>query len=164
MKKYILLLTVFVSCMAAESHAQMDNEKLNSILYTLSDEIEGTNGGWQFVIDSVFFMCITDETHNRMRIISPVNEVKNVSDEQIKRCMEANYHTALDIKYAISDGLLWVVFIHPLKELSKEQVFSAISQVYSGVITFGTSYSGGALSFPSSEEGDSEEKEELDQN
>jgi hypothetical protein len=42
----------------------------------------------------------------------------------------------LDAKYAISDEILWAVFIHPLKELSDKQISSAIKQVYSSAITF----------------------------
>ena len=87
-----------------------------------------------------------------MRIISPIQKMSNVSQEQIDRCMQANFHTALDIRYAVSDDILWSAFIHPLEELTKEQVMSAISQVYSGVKTFGTHYSSGALSFPTSDE------------
>ena len=102
-------------------------------------------------------MCITDEFHNRMRIISPINETKNLSDDEMTKCMEANFHTALDVKYAVSDDILWTAYIHPLKELTKDQVISAISQLYSCVKTFGTTYSSGALSFPTSEDREKEE-------
>ena len=91
-----------------------------------------------------------------MRIIAPIVEINEVTDEQLRRCMQANFHSALDIRYAISDDLLWSAFIHPLKELTKEQVFSALSQVYSGVKTFGTYYSSGELNFPTKEERDAQ--------
>ena len=121
---------------------------------TISDEIEGQNGNWQFIIDSTLFICITDELHNRMRIISPVEKTVNLSTPHLTKCMEANFHTALDVRYSISDGILWSAFIHPLRELTKDQVISAISQVYSCVKTFGSSYSSGALSFPTQEDRD----------
>ena len=70
--------------------------------------------------------------------------------------MEANFHSALDARYAISDGILWAAFIHPLQELTKDQVISAISQVYSTVQTFGTYYSSGELSFPTQGEEDAQ--------
>ena len=132
----------------------MDNDKLHSIIYTLSDHTEGQKGNWQFVIDSTFFICLTDQIHNRMRIISPIDKTENLTDEQIRKCLEANFHTALDAGYALSDGYLWSAFIHPLKELTKEQVISAISQVYSCAKTFGTYYSSGTLNFPTREERD----------
>lgn len=126
----------------------MNTDKLNGIIYTLSDTVQGENGSWQFIIDELAFICITDQIQNRMRIISPIAEMAEVTDDQLLRCMEANFHSALDARYAISDGILWAAFIHPLRELTKDQVVSAITQVYSTAQTFGTYYSSGELSFP----------------
>ncbi len=130
----------------------MNNQKLYGIIYTLSDQVEGQDGNWRFLVDSTLFICLTDELHNRMRIISPIVEIEEISSEEMQRCMEANFHTALDVKYAISDNILWSAYIHPLKELTKEQVISGISQVYSAVKTYGREYSSGALSFPTENE------------
>ena len=153
MKKLLLAIILTSVFTIPNIEAQeMNNDKLNSIIYTISDEVEGQNGNWQFIIDSTIFMCITDELHNRMRIISPIARVNEITDAQIKRCMEANFHSALDVKYAISDNIMWSAFIHPLKELTKEQVISALSQVYSCNKTFGTSYSSGTLNYPTKEE------------
>jgi len=153
-----MIRTIFISILISLSiqlQAQdMDNQQLYRIISALTDQIDGQEGNWRFAIDSTLFICLTDELHNRMRIISPIVEMADVSPEQLERCMEANFHSALDIRYAISDGAIWAAYIHPLRELSNEQVLSAISQVYSGVKTFGTHYSGGALSFPTREERD----------
>ena len=65
-----------------------------------------------------------------MRIMSPIIEQKKLAYTDMLKVMEANFHTALDVKYAISNDLLWSVFIHPLKELDREQIVSAIQQVY----------------------------------
>ena len=119
---------------------------------TLTDKVEGVQGNWKFIIDSVIFICLTDEFHNRMRIISPIAKIEDITNEHIQKCMEANFHTALDIRYAFSDGIVWAAFIHPLKELTEEQVKDAVNQVYSGVKTFGTYYSSGSLSFPTRDE------------
>jgi len=127
----------------------MDNERLEKIFKVLADDIQGEPGRWQFTVDSITFMCLTDEYHNRMRIISPAADLAAVTSKQMKECLEANFHTALDIKYAIAEDVMRVVFIHPLKELSVDQVVDAVEQIYSGVQTFGTYYSGGTLEFPS---------------
>lgn len=105
-----------------------------------------------WVAEEIPVFCITDENHNRMRIISPVKELEKASKEEILRCLEANFHTALDVKYAISEGVIWVAFIHPLKELSEEQVKDALLQVVNANITFGTTYSSTDLYFPGAEE------------
>ncbi len=151
----IALTFVFCICYTV-SFAQMDNDKLEKILYVVSDTIRGQAGQWQFIIESRPMICLTDEAHNRMRIITPVIEAKDLTEEQLQACMEANFHSALDVRYAISDDLLWVAFIHPLQELTKEQAIDAISQVYNAALTFGGSYSSTDLVFP----GASEEEEE----
>jgi hypothetical protein len=83
-----------------------------------------------------------------MRIISPITELTNLPQEELLNALTANFHTALDVKYAISDGALWSVYIHPLKELTEPQLESAILQVYNAAETFGTLYSSTNLSFP----------------
>ena len=126
----------------------MNNETLDSIYTTVSDSIQGRLGGWQFYINEVPMMSITDENHNRMRIISPIADSNTVSEDLLKAALVANFHTALDVKYAVSDGVLWSVFIHPLKELSEDQVKDAVSQVYYANINFGTTFASTSLTFP----------------
>ena len=126
----------------------MTNEELDLILKNLSRVTRGTHGNWEFEIDRNRFICLSDKHHNRMRIISSIVEASKIDLAQMVRCMEANFHSALDTKYAISNGILWAVFIHPLKELTEAQVIDAISQVYSTVKTFGTTYSSSNLIFP----------------
>ena len=87
-----------------------------------------------------------------MRFIAPIAQADKLSEEHITRSMEANFHTALDARYAISDGVLWSCFIHPLKELAEDQALDALKQVYSCAKTFGTTYSGGSLSFLTNED------------
>lgn len=91
---------------------------------------------------------MTDENANRMRIISPIVEVFKLDEKELNNALTANFHTALDVKYAISDEILWSVFIHPLKELSEQQVINAISQVFQANATFGSTYSSTNLVFP----------------
>ena len=147
MKKIIVVL-VFILNVNSISSQEMSNEKLHEIFTTLSDTIQGENGRWQFVINDVVFVCITDTYHNRMRIISPIAETSTLDEDQKTLSLLANFHTALDVKYAISDDVLWSVFIHPLKELTTAQVEDAISQVYYANVTFGASYNSTDLVFP----------------
>ena len=135
----------------------MNNDKLNSIFHSLSDNFQGQNGHWKFIINELIFICLTDQLHNRMRIISPVVKMDEVTDAQLLKSMEANFHSTLDVRYAVSDGVLWAAFIHPLGELTNEQVNSAVRQVYSSVRSFGTSYSSGTLSFRTRDERDAEQ-------
>ena len=130
----------------------MNNDILETLFTKVSDTIEGNKGRWQFTIDQVTFVCLTDTNHNRMRIISPIIEASKLTEELKDNALLANFHTALDVKYAISDNILWSVFIHPLKELTEEQVANAIEQVYFANVTFGSSYSSTSLVFPGKQE------------
>ncbi|MCC1485535.1 hypothetical protein J1C55_13090 [Winogradskyella sp. E313] len=138
----------------------MTNAKLKAIIEESSDQIEGSNGRWQFSINQIVFVVLTDSTNNRMRIISPIAQMAAVEDKYVKAALIANFHSALDVKYAISDDILWSAFIHPLKELTDEQVKSAISQVYFANVNFGSTYASTSLVFPGKEtEGEEEPKE-----
>jgi len=142
---FIFLMVSFVG-----TSQNMTNDILKEIYTSVSDSITGANGQWQFFVKQVPMASFTDVNHNRMRILSPITDATLLSDELLKAALVANFHTALDVKYAVSDGVLWAVFIHPLKELSKRQVEDAISQVYHANINFGTTFSSTSLTFPGS--------------
>ncbi|TSE05787.1 hypothetical protein FOF46_21640 [Aquimarina algiphila] len=125
----------------------MDNTKLQEIIEKNADTLGGVSGNWKFLYKETPMLCVTDATNNRMRIISPITESKNLDKDLLLDSMTANFHSALDVKYAISNGILWSVYIHPLKELTPEQAENAISQVYYAAKTFGTTFSSTALIF-----------------
>ena len=126
----------------------MDNALMEQILTEVSDSISGKPGYWEITVGGIPMMCISDSNFNRMRIITPVSKLENLKKGQLKECMEANFHSALDVKYAISEDFIWVVFIHPLKQLSDRQLRDGVSQVWNAAYTFGTTYSSTNLLFP----------------
>lgn len=146
--KKITLIIAFIFNIHIISSQEMNVTILDEIFTTMSDTIQGEPGRWQFVINDVMFVCYTDTNHNRMRIISPIIESNKLDEDQKTLMLLANFHTALDVKYAISDDVLWSVFIHPLKELTTTQVKDAVSQVYYANVTFGSSYTSTNLIFP----------------
>lgn len=137
----------------------MNIEKIGEIFKSVADSIQGGKGQWQFQIKKVVFMCVTDTKYNRMRIISPIAEAKQIDEKLKSAALVANFHSALDVKYAIADDILWSVFIHPLKELSEAQVKDAIKQVYSANVTFGTTFSSTDLVFPGNQKKEEKKKE-----
>ena len=146
LRAFLLTSLVFL-CVTAQAQ-EMNNEKLDEVIRSISDTIQGGNGNWQFVVNGLPIFCLTDETNNRMRFVTPIQHVDEVTDAQMEACMEANFHSALDVRYAVSEDILWVAYIHPLRELQAEQAADAIAQVYNAALTFGTSYSSTYLSFP----------------
>ena len=160
MKKLLASLVILLSIQNGFSQ-NMSPEKMDKIFKSVADSIQGKDGRWQFKVKEVIFMCITDVNHNRMRIISPVAEAKQLDDKLKSAALVANFHTALDVKYAIADDVLWSVFIHPLKELTEAQVKDAIKQVYSANITFGTTFSSTDLVFPGSQKKEEKKPKKL---
>ena len=127
---------------------QMNPDKLLEIMQRESDTLQVNGNSYQFIVDNTMLICVFDENANRMRIISPIVEREKIGEEELLNALVANFHSALDVKYALSDEVIWSVFIHPLRELSEEQVADAIQQVYTAARTFGGSYSSTNLVFP----------------
>lgn len=133
---------LFLVQMAVSQNAfdDMTNEKIQKILYREAQDVEGQLGAWQFNYRQHQTMILTDESANRMRIMTPVIEEKDLEEGQLKLMLEANFDRALDAKYALFDGLVWAVFTHPLAELEVEQFKDAMNQVITLSETFGSTY------------------------
>ncbi len=144
-----LLFSVFASLFSISSFSQeMNSEILLEILQQESDTLQINGNSYRFLIDDTMLICVFDENANRMRIISPIIEREKIDEEELLNALVANFHSALDVKYALSDEVIWSVFTHPLKELSEAQVIDATKQVYTAAKTFGGSYSSTNLIFP----------------
>lgn len=127
----------------------MNNRRLKSLIEEIGTSITGETGAWRFLVDDVLMFCITDETHDRMRVIAPIANVDELDEEILTECLSANFDRALDARYCIHDGTLWGAYIHPLSPLTDNQFLSAVSQVAGVAKNFGSSFSSGALVFGS---------------
>lgn len=152
LNKAYILLTFAAILLQGDAYGQkMNNVSLGKILDSVTDSLEGREGMWQIMYSDRMMLVITDEQHDRMRIISPIDIMDHVSDADIEDAMTANFHSVLDVRYAISEEILWAAFIHPLKALSEEQVRDALLQVYRAAETFGSTFSSTELVFPGSD-------------
>jgi len=155
-----LLLLIFLVFMVHDLDAQsMNNKGIEKVIISMTDSIAGSPGKWSFKVGDMWMMCLTDSKHNRMRIITPIIDVAEMNDGELQKCMEANFHSALDVKYCIADGILWSAYIHPLKELNPMQIEDAIKQVYTASATYGTIYTSTELVFPGKKESTSEKED-----
>lgn len=122
---------------------------LQGILKETVENLKGESGQWRFTYADVEMALLTNVTHDRMRIVAPIGPEAQLTEPQRKRMLEANFHSALDVRYATSNGLVYAAYIHPLSPLRREEIQSALRQVAELVKTFGTTYSSGELSFGS---------------
>ncbi|MCH6259212.1 hypothetical protein MLD52_21850 [Puniceicoccaceae bacterium K14] len=126
----------------------MTGKGLEEILREISGDNIAANGNViEFEFQEILLVCVFDESHNRMRIISPIKKYEDVSNFEKNRMMEANFHTALDARYCVSDGVLYSAYIHPLSSLKKTDVLSGIYQTASLHVSFGSDYSSGIFTF-----------------
>jgi hypothetical protein len=132
--------------------ALMNNKRLAELIKSLGGDVEGNPGAWSFTVRGRKLYCFTDETHDRMRVVTAVAEVSKLDEKELKKCMEANFDRALDARYCVYKGALLAAFIHPLAELSESYFKSGVEQVVTLAETFGTTYNSGALIFGGSQE------------
>ena len=153
----LLLLLLLCTCGPALMAQNMNNARLDSIFTSVLDSVTGAPGRWELTLAETKMLCLTDERHDRMRLITPVRALEDATPEEVFSCMEANFHTALDVKYAVADGMIWVAYIHPLSPLTDAQLLDALAQVRSAALTYGTIYTSTDLVFP--KQRDIEERE-----
>lgn len=97
-------------------------------------------------------MVLTDENHNRMRIITPVVEVVELEESIWLLALTANFDRALDARYAVNGDYLWSAYIHPLSSCSEGQFVDGLNQVVTLADTFGTTFTSSDLVFGGGDE------------
>jgi hypothetical protein len=129
----------------------MSQEKIETIIKDSkhTELLEEEKGYLFFKYLGTRMVILSDEDHNRMRIISSITQYSNLAPQIKDSLMHSNFHLALDARYAVSEDVLYAAFIHPLSTLTKEDFQSALKQVYNLVASFGKTYSSGQLEFTS---------------
>ncbi|MGF1516792.1 MAG: hypothetical protein ACFCVB_03165, partial [Nodosilinea sp.] len=84
----------------------MTPQRLDTLLRGETSDIRGQNNQWQLTIDGQQVVVLVDEARDRMRIAVPIIPATQLSPEQVGNVLIANFHTALDARYAVTDGLL----------------------------------------------------------
>ncbi len=125
----------------------MTQAEMAIIIGDIAGEYQGSPSNIQFEIDGAPIMLVSDTRANRMRLLAPIMAADDMTQEHVAATLVSNFHLALDARYAVGNGILYSAFIHPLKELTRAQLESAVRQVATLRSTFGTSYTSGELSF-----------------
>ncbi len=136
----LIFLIFAINLSAQEVDDKMTNVKMWKILHEDIDDVQGQMGNWQFMVRERPVVIITDVSANRMRIMSPIVEQKDLKEDHFKVMLEANFDRALDSKYALFNSIVWSVYTHPLEELTTAQFRDALEQVVKLSENFGGSY------------------------
>ncbi len=143
----LLLFTPFLLTSLFSIAQNTSFEDLKLILAKEATIIEENENVIQYKVDELSLYLIVDEDANRMRMMAPIVEESKLTEEDLKILLASNFDRALDAKYATSNGILWSVYAHPLKELYKDQIIDAFNQVRNLVYNYGTSYTSTTMVF-----------------
>lgn len=122
-------------------------QDLEDILKAEAENLQVEGGQLAFSYDGRTMVILTSEVHDRMRIIAPIAAEDTLTDEQRKELLAANFSSALDGRYAVSNGIIFAAFLHPLSTLDESEFKSALRQVAALVTNYGSTYSSGELQF-----------------
>ena len=127
--------------------SSMNTQELLKLLSKLTGNVEGNKGAWKIVYKDVPMVVLTSPTHNRMRIVSPIGDGSDIELTEMRKLLESNFDRALDGRYALYNGNLWSVYLHPLSSLTEAELTSALKQVANLVKNYGSTYSSSHLRF-----------------
>ncbi len=147
----VLIAAVLIAALPARaqdpSEPAMTMPRLGAIVKALDPEAQAQGNMVQFTLADVPVLIVADPAADRMRAMVPIRAAEGLDSDELMRLMQANFDSALDARYAVAQGRLWGVFIHPLSPLEKDQLLSGLAQTVGVALSYGSTYSGGALTF-----------------
>ncbi|MEM6387695.1 MAG: hypothetical protein AAF718_15815 [Pseudomonadota bacterium] len=138
---------------APQAEAPMTIDVMANIVVALDPEAVISPRGIGLTIENVPVTIIMDLRANRMRILVPIASAAGLDDEDLMRMMQANFDTALDARYAVANGRLWSVYIHPFAQLERAQFVSGLAQTVTLARTYGSTYASGGAVFGGGDSG-----------
>ena len=125
----------------------MTTATIDKILDRYLTELDGRPGFWRGMRDEVQLFVLSDDSHDRMRIMAPIGELEEVEIDVLQVLLQANYDRALDARYAMRGKEVWSVSVHPLATLAPDDFASFLDQVVRLVKNTGSSFASSDLMF-----------------
>jgi hypothetical protein len=127
----------------------MTSAAIAKLLDSYLSDVEGRPGFWRGMRDEVMVYVFSDDSHDRMRIMAPIGELREVEPKTLQVLLQANYDRALDARYALRGREVWAVAVHPLATLAPDDFAGFIEQTVKLVHNTGTTYASSDLMFQS---------------
>ncbi|HVN38100.1 MAG TPA: hypothetical protein VMW19_08000 [Myxococcota bacterium] len=121
----------------------MTPARLEATLRAKAGDFENVEGQLRFTFGGVRMVCVYDLHADRMRIIASVTDESTLTEESERILLRANFTKTFDARYALYDGILYAVYLHPLSTLDPRELEDALPQVARLVRNYGTTYSAG---------------------
>lgn len=134
---------------AHDNEDLMTAKKLQGILKNQLETqiLEEEPGYVLFKYSNTKIALYPDEEFNRMRIIAPITQYSSLAPKIKDSLMDANFHSALDCRYGVTEDTLFALFLHPLSSLTHTDFLSALKQVHNLAKSFGKTYSSAQIAF-----------------
>ena len=134
---------------AQDNEALMTGKKIQTILRNQLETqiLEEEPGYVLFKYSNTKMALYPDEEFNRMRIIAPITQYSSLAPKIKDALMDANFHSALDCRYGVTEDTLYALFLHPLSSLTHADFLSALKQIHNLVKSFGKTYSSAQIAF-----------------
>jgi hypothetical protein len=133
----------------------MNRNTLGALLPSLLTDLDGREGFWRGMRDDVPVYVLCDEEHNRMRVMAPIGELRELDPEFLALLLRSNFDRALDAKFTLRGNELWSLFVHPLSTLASDDLGLFLDQVVTLARNTGTTYASTELVFGLDEEEES---------
>jgi len=135
----------------------MNLADLGTIITRLDAKVENPRPGfWRFTVAGASVIAVGDDTYDRLRILVAIQSAKELSQAELMQITKSNFDTALDARYAISQDILWAIYVHPIKSLNAKQFITAIGQTVNLAKSYGNGYSSGGILFDGGDDKDIE--------
>ena len=143
----IFAIVMLLTSSVAAQEAPMTVERLSEIVLDIDPDAALTPNGLELTLEDIPLLIVVAPEADRMRAMVSIASAEDVTPEEMLRMMQANFDTALDARYAVAQGRVWGVFIHPLAALEREQLLSGLAQTVNLARSYGSLYTGGANVF-----------------
>jgi hypothetical protein len=130
-----------------EVEGPMTFERMARIIVAIDTDAALRGNAIEFTVNDIPVFVVADPVADRMRAMVPIRSAEGLDAAEMMRLMQANFDSALDARYAVAQGRVWGVFIHPLASLQRDQLLSGLAQTVNVARTYGETYSGGAAVF-----------------
>ena len=134
--------------------ATMTTAAISKLIESYLTDLEGHPGFWRGVREEVPVYVFSDDQNDRMRLMAPIGELRELDPQILQVLLQANYDRALDAKYALRGLEVWAVSVHPLATLAPDDFASFLEQVVKLVKNTGTTYASSDLVFLAAPNGD----------
>lgn len=141
----------------------MTAERLGELIRSVDGDATQSGPAWYFKVAELDTVVVYDVSADRMRIVIPIGPVEDMPEGELMRLMQANFDSALDARYAIAEGTVWGVFIHPLSTLTDDDFLAGLGQTANVVATYGSSYSSGLLIFGTGDSAEIQRRQLIDE-